>query len=211
MLKASFGMSIDGYSAGPDQSIDDPLGRGGNALFEWMFKTRTIRERLGQNGGETGIDNDFVARGFDNIGAWIIGRNMFGPVRGSWPDETWRGWWGDNPPFHTHVLVLTHFEREPIIMGGGTIFYFVTDGIEAALRQAKAAACGKDIRLGGGAATMQQFLKARLVDELHVAISPTILGSGEAPFNGIDLSQLGYCCRNCTPGENATHMVLTKS
>ena len=206
----AFAVSLDGYGAGPDQSLELPMGRGGMALHEWVFATRTARKMFGQEGGETGIDDDLTASGFDNIGAWIIGRNMFGPVRGPWPDETWRGWWGENPPYHTPVFVLTHHPREPLPMEGGTTFHFVTDGIESALRQATSAARGKDVRLGGGAGTIRQFLRARLIDELHLAISPTLLGSGEALFSGIDLVQLGYRCIKHIPSVRATHVVLAK-
>jgi dihydrofolate reductase len=206
----AFTLSLDGYGAGPDQSIDNPLGRGGISLHEWMFATRTARRMFGREGGDTGMDDDFTARGFENIGAWIMGRNMFGPVRGPWPDETWRGWWGDNPPYHAPVFVLSHHPRQPITMEGGTTFHFVADGIESALHQASSAAHGMDVRLGGGVDTIQQYLKARLVDEMHVAVSPIILGSGEALFSGIDLLQLGYRCAKYLPGVKATHIVLTK-
>lgn len=206
----AFTVSLDGYGAGPDQSLDNPLGRGGISLHEWMFATRTARKMFAQEGGDTGLDDDFTARGFENIGAWVMGRNMFGPVRGPWPDETWRGWWGDNPPYHAPVFVLSHHPRQPISMEGGTTFHFVTDGIESALHQASSAAHGKDVRLGGGVDTIQQYLRARLVDEMHVAVSPIILGSGEALFSGIDLLQLGYRCAKYLPGVKATHIVLTK-
>jgi dihydrofolate reductase len=206
-----FAISLDGYAAGPEQSLDHPLGDGGLALFDWMFATRTARSRMfAQQGGETGIDDDFTALGFENVGAWVMGRNMFGPVRGPWTDETWRGWWGPNPPFHVPVFVLTHYERRPISMEGGTSFHFVTGGIESALHQAAAAARGKDIRLGGGVATIRQFLRVGLIDELHLAISPLVLGSGEALFTGIDLPQLGYRCTKHAPGIRATHVVLAR-
>src|SRR5262245_13776738 len=206
----SFAVSLDGYGADPDQSLDNPLGVGGMALHEWTHATRTFRRLFGQEGGTTGIDDDFAARGFDNIGAWIIGRNMFGPIRGPWPDETWKGWWGDNPPYHCPVFVLTHHARESIAMAGGTTFHFVTDGIRAALERASAAADGRDIRLGGGIATIRQYLQAGLVDEMHLAISPTLLGSGEHLLAGIDLTQLGYRCTEHVPTPSATHVVLTK-
>ena len=206
----AFSLSLDGYGAGPDQDLENPLGKGGSAMHEWIFKTRTFHRMLGQDGGETGIDDDLTALGFDNIGAWIMGRNMFGPVRGPWRDETWRGWWGENPPFHTSVFVLTHHAREPIAMEGGTTFHFVTEGIEVALQQSMAAARGKDVRLGGGIETLREFLRARLIDELHVAIVPRILGSGEALFRDMDLLQLGYRCTKCIPGVNATHLVIAK-
>ncbi len=204
----AFSLSLDGYGAGPGQDLDHPLGHGGRALHEWLFATRTGRRLFGQEGGETGVDDDFAARGFENLGAWIIGRNMFGPVRGPWPDDSWRGWWGETPPYHVPVFVLTHHARQPLTMDGGTTFHFVTDGIESALRQATTAAQGLDIRLGGGVATVRQFLRAGLVDELHLAISGTLLGSGEAFFSGIDLPKLGYRCTRWVGGERATHVVL---
>jgi dihydrofolate reductase len=206
----AFTVSVDGYGAGPNQDINNPLGVGGKGLHEWMFATRTAQKLFGGEGGETGVDDDFTACGFKNIGAWIMGRNMFGPVRGPWLDESWRGWWGESPPYHTPVFVLTHHARNPLSMDGGTTFYFVTDGIESALRQATAAAQGQDIRLGGGIDTIRQYLRARLVDEFHVAISPLILGSGEALFSGIDLLNLGYRCTQHVPRPKATHVVLTR-
>ena len=205
-----FTVSIDGYGAGPDQSRDHPLGVGGHGLHEWMFPTRTWRRLSGNTDGESGVDDDFAARSFQNVGAWILGRNMFGPVRGAWPDESWRGWWGENPPYHTPVFVLTHHPRRPLTMQGDTTFHFVTDGIESALRQAREAAAGQDVRLGGGASTIRQYLQARLIDELHVAISPVILGSGEALFSGIDLLKLGYRRTEHVPTARATHVVLTR-
>ena len=206
----AFTISVDGYGAGPNQDVNNPLGVGGMALHEWAFATRTFRQMFGRDGGETGIDNDFVVRGFNNIGAWILGRNMFGPVRGPWPDNTWKGWWGDNPPYHTPVFVLTHHERASIAMAGGTTFHFVSDGILAALERATEAASGRDVRLGGGVATIQQYLRAGLIDEMHLAISPVLLGSGEQLFDGIDAKELGYQCTEHVPTENATHVVLTK-
>jgi dihydrofolate reductase len=206
----AFTLSIDGYGAGPNQSLDTPLGVGGFGLHEWMLVTRTARRMFGSEGGETGLDDDLTARGFHNIGAWIIGRNMFGPLRGPWPDESWRGWWGDDPPYHTPVFVLTHHARQPLTMRGGTTFYFVTDGIESALRQATAAAGGRDVRLGGGVSTIRQYLQARLIDELHLAVSPVVLGSGEPLFAGIDLASLGYRCSEHLPSSRATHFVLTR-
>jgi dihydrofolate reductase len=205
-----FAISLDGYGAGPDQDIDNPLGVGGMKLHEWTLATRTFKQMFGQEGGTTGIDNDFVARGFDNIGAWILGRNMFGPVRGPWPDDSWKGWWGDNPPYHAPVFVLTHHARTPITMEGGTTFHFVTDGIEAALRRAREAAGAGDIRLGGGAATIRQYLVARLIDEMHLAISPVLLGSGEHLLSGLDLTKLGYEVTEHVPTEAATHVVVMK-
>jgi dihydrofolate reductase len=205
-----FAISLDGYGAGPDQSLDNPLGVGGLALHEWAFATRTFCEMFGREGGTTGVDDEFAARGFNNIGAWILGRNMFGPVRGPWPDDSWKGWWGDNPPYHVPAFVLTHHPRAPIAMAGGTTFHFVTDGIDAALRCAADAAGGRDIRLGGGVATIRQYLQAGLIDEMHLAMSPTLLGAGEPLFAGLDLPKLGYRCSSHVPTPNATHVVLTK-
>jgi dihydrofolate reductase len=187
-------MSVDGYVAGPDQSLEHPLGVGGPRLHEWMFATRTGRQMIGGEGGETGVDDDFVARGFAGIGATVMGRNMFGPIRGAWPDDDWKGWWGDEPPYHHPVFVLTHHPRASIAMQGGTTFHFVTDGIEAALERAFDAANGADVRLGGGAATVQQYLRAGLVDDLHVAIVPELLGKGERLFAGLDGGPEGYEC-----------------
>ena len=206
----SFAISLDGYGAGPNQDLDNPLGVGGAALHEWVFATRTFRQMFGRDGGTTGIDDDFAARGFKNIGAWILGRNMFGPVRGPWPDDSWKGWWGDSPPYHTPVFVLTNYPRASIAMDGGTTFHFVTDGIHAALQRAADAAKGQDVRLGGGVATIRQYLRAGLVDEMHLAISPTLLGSGEHLFAGIDAPKLGYQCTEHVPTANVTHVVLAK-
>lgn len=206
----SFTVSLDGYGAGPRQSREAPLGEGGFSLHEWLFPTRTARKMFGQEGGETGVDDDFAARGFENVGAWILGRNMFGPVRGPWPDESWRGWWGENPPYHTPVFVLTQHARKPLEMEGGTTFHFVTDGIESALRQAKAAANGRDVRVGGGVQTIRAYLRARRIDELHLVISPVLLGSGESLFAGIDLPLLGYRCVGHVPGVRAMHVTLAK-
>ena len=205
-----FAISIDGYGAGPGQDLANPLGVGGLALHEWTFATRTFRQLFGQEGGSTGVDDAFAARGFEDIGAWILGRNMFGPIRGAWPDETWRGWWGDNPPYHTPVFVLTHHSRRSIEMEGGTAFHFVTDGIEVAYQRAIDSADGKDVRLGGGVATIRQYLRAGLVDEMHLAIAPVLLGSGEPLFAGIDMNHLGYRRAEHVPTESATHIVLTK-
>lgn len=206
----SFAISLDGYGAGPNQDRDNPLGQGGIALHEWAFPTRTIRRMFGQDGGTTGIDDAFAARGFAGIGAWIMGRNMFGPVRGPWPDDTWKGWWGDTPPYRCPVFVLTHHARPPIPMEGGTVFHFVTDGIHSALERAKDAAQGQDIRIGGGAAAIRQYLTAGLVDELHLAISPVLLGRGEHLLAGLDLPGLGYRCVEHVPTPAATHAVLKK-
>ena len=207
---SSFSISIDGYGAGPNQSLENPLGIGGEALHDWIVATRMFQQKSGNEGGTTGEDDEFAARGFDNIGAWILGRNMFGPVRGPWPDDSWKGWWGDTPPYHTPVFVLTHHPRESIVMDGGTTFHFVTDGIHAALERARQAAKGKDIRLGGGAATIRQYLEAGLIDELHLAISPILLGSGEHLFAYLDTVALGFHCTEHVATTGATHYVLTK-
>jgi dihydrofolate reductase len=206
----NFSLSLDGFGAGPDQSRENPLGVGGEALHDWFVPTRTFQQVHGKEGGTTGVDDDFAARVHVNVGAWIMGRNMFGPIRGPWPDENWKGWWGDNPPFHCPVFVLTHHERAPITMAGGTIYHFVTDGIEAAIERAVQAANGKDVLLGGGVATIRQYLRAGLIDEMHLAISPLLLGSGEHLFANIDTASLGYRCTGHVPTQNATHVVLTK-
>lgn len=206
----NFAISIDGYGAGPNQDLDNPLGSGGLALHDWIVPTRTFQRMQGNDGGTSGADDDFMARGFANIGAWILGRNMFGPVRGAWPDETWTGWWGADPPYHTPVFVLTRHPRKSLVMDGGTTFHFVTDGIHAALRRATDAANGRDIRLGGGVATIRQYLQAGLVDEMHVAISPILLGSGEHLLAGIDAPALGYECGKHVTTANAMHFILTK-
>jgi dihydrofolate reductase len=207
---ASFSISIDGYGAGPDQDLANPLGIGGPALHEWAFATKSFQRMLGNEGGSTGIDDDFAALGFVNVGAWILGRNMFGPIRGPWSDDQWKGWWGDNPPYHVPVFVVTHHARASIEMQGGTIFHFVTEGIEEALRRAQAAAGGKDVRVGGGAGTIRQFLNAGLVDELHLAIAPIILGTGEPLLAGINAARLGYTCTRHVATPAAMHVVLTK-
>jgi dihydrofolate reductase len=205
-----FTVSLDGYGAGPSQSPEEPLGVGGEALHEWMFHTRTFHDMQRKPGGSTGVDENFTARGFEGIGAWIMGRNMFGPVRGPWPDQKWRGWWGENPPYHTPVFVLTHHARPPLTMDGGTVFHFVTDGIEAALERAQSAAGGEDIRIGGGVATIRQYLKARLVDEMHVAVAPRLLGGGESLLAGLDLPALGYRCTEQVASDQATHYVIAR-
>jgi dihydrofolate reductase len=211
LIVRCFTVSLDGYGAGPDQSRSDPLGRGGTALHQWMFATQTARKIVfGQDGGTTGVDDEMAARGFENVGAWILGRNMFGPIRGPWPDESWRGWWGESPPYHTPVFVLTHHARKPLEMTGGTTFHFVTDGIESALRQARSAARDRDVRLGGGIQTIRQYLTAGFIDDLHLVISPVLLGSGEALLAGIDLPRLGYRCVRHVPGIRATHVVLAR-
>lgn len=206
-----FAISLDGYGAGPKQDRENPLGVGGVALHEWFFPTCTFQKTFGKSGGTTGIDDDFAARGFENIGAWIMGRNMFGPFRGPWLDESWKGWWGDNPPYHVPVFVLTNHARAPVTMDGDTTFHFVTDGIHAALKRAKEAANGRDIRLGGGVATIMQYLREGLVDEMHVAISPVLLGAGESLFSGIDLPKLGYQRTEHVPTANTTHVVLKRN
>jgi dihydrofolate reductase len=207
----SFSISIDGFGAGPDQSLADPLGIGGLALHEWAFPTKTFQKMFGNDGGTTGIDDDFAARGFSNIGAWIMGRNMFGPIRGPWPDANWNGWWGDTPPYHTPVFILTNHARESATMDGGTTFHFVTDGIHSALERATEAANGQDVRLGGGVATIREYLRAGLVDELHLAIAPILLGSGERLFSDIDMLALGYKCVEHVATQNAMHVVLKKA
>ncbi len=206
----SFSISIDGYGAGPDQSLNNPLGVGGPALHGWAFATRTFRRMFGQEGGSTGVDDEFAVRGFENIGAWILGRNMFGPLRGPWLDDQWKGWWGDVPPYHCPVFVLTHHARASIEMEGGTTFHFVTEGIRAAYDRAMQAAGGKDVRVGGGVATIRQYLQAGLLDEMHLAISPALLGSGEHLLGGINLPQLGFKCTNHVATAAATHVVLTR-
>jgi dihydrofolate reductase len=209
---SAFALSIDGYGAGPDQALDHPLGVGGPELFEWFFRTRTWRAMHGQDGGDTGIDDGFAARAMAGVGAWILGRNMFGPVRGPWPDEQWKGWWGDEPPYRTPVFVLTHHARPPLAMQGGTEFRFVTEGIEAALEQARHVAGDRDVRIGGGAATIRQYLRAGLIDELHLVLAPVLLGRGEHLLRDIDLRALGYRCVESVTAEHAiAHVVLRKA
>jgi dihydrofolate reductase len=204
----AFSLSLDGYGAGPAQSLEHPLGVGGAALHEWALATCTFQRMIGREGGATGVDDDFVARSFDGIGAWILGRNMFGPIRGPWPDDTWRGWWGEEPPYHCDAFVLTHHPRPPLAMAGGTTFHFVNDGIEAVLRRAFDAAGGRDVRLGGGVATVRRYLAAGLVDEMHLAITPALLGRGEHLLAGLDLPALGYRCVEHVASPAATHVVL---
>jgi len=206
----SFAISLDGFGAGPRQDLENPLGEHGPELMEWFFATNVWRQMHGLGVGETGVDNAMAERGFENIGAWILGRNMFGPVRGPWPDDSWKGWWGDEPPYHVPVFVLTHYARAPLAMKGGTEFRFVTDGIHSALEQAKAAACGRDVRVGGGVATVREYLKARLIDEMHLAQRPVVLGSGENLFDGLDMRALGYERAESIAGERATHIVLRR-
>jgi len=210
LLVRSFGVSIDGYGAGPSQDLQNPLGVNGPDLMEWFFSTRVWRTMHGLPDGETGIDNQIAELGFAGFGAWILGRNMFGPIRGPWPDESWKGWWGDDPPYHRPTFVLTHHARPSVKMAGGTEFHFVTEGIEAALEQAKAAAGGLDVRVGGGVATIRQYLRAGLIDELHLAVRPVLLGRGEELFTGIDMRALGYECERSVAGERATHVFLRK-
>ncbi len=207
----SFSISIDGYGAGPNQDLQNPLGVGGPELFDWFFHTRTWQRMHGDESGETGVDDETAAQGFTGIGAWILGRNMFGPVRGPWPDDSWKGWWGDEPPYHVPAFVLTHHPRAPLEMKGGTVFHFVPDGIHAALEQAKDAAGGRDVRLGGGVDTIRQYLRAGLIDEMHLVISPVLLGAGEHLLNGIDLRALGYeCASHAAGGRAAAHVSLRK-
>jgi len=214
----AYGISLDGFGAGPAQSLENPMGVGGMALHEWVLGTRTFQRMTGHAGALTAgqppredLDDAYAARGFENLGAWILGRNMFGPSRGPWPDDGWKGWWGPTPPYHVPVFVLTHHARPPLEMEGGTTFHFVTDGIEAALRRARAAAGARDVRLGGGAATIRQYLAARLVDEVHLAVAPVLLGRGEPLFAGLDLVALGYRCTEHAASERATHLVLTRA
>jgi dihydrofolate reductase len=207
---AGFGVSLDGFAAGTEQSLDHPLGKRGPELFQWYFPTRTFREMHGESGGDAGSDDEFARRSMDGFGAFILGRNMFGPIRGEWPDEQWKGWWGDNPPYHAPTFVLTHHPRASIEMDGGTTFHFITDGIEAALQCAREAAGQKDIKIGGGVETVRQYLRAGHVDEIHLAVAPVVLGQGESLFDGIDLRSLGYRTTEHVPTESATHVVLAR-
>ena len=207
---AGFTVSLDGYGAGPEQSLNDPLGKRGTELHQWFVGTKTFRTMFGKDGGSQGVDEDYAKRTMDGFGAFILGRNMFGPIRGGWPDESWKGWWGANPPYHAPTFILTHHPRDPIVMEGGTTFYFVTDGVESALKQAKAAAGAKDVKISGGVSTVRQYLLAGAIDELHFAITPIFLGQGEAIFEGIDLPALGYRVAEKVPTELATHIVLTR-
>jgi dihydrofolate reductase len=206
----NFAISRDGYGAGPDQSTDDPLGVGGERLHEWVVATRTFRQVHGGEGGDVGVDDQFAARGEVGIGGTIMGRNMFGPIRGSWGDDQWTGWWGDDPPFHHPVFVLTHHPRPSITMQGGTTFHFVDDGIEAALQRAFEAAEGNDVRLGGGPATIQQYLRAGLVDELHLAIVPTLLGGGERFFEHLGGGPALYECVEFVNSGSVAHARLVR-
>ena len=207
---AAFSISLDGFGAGPGQDLKNPIGVRGHELHSWLFPTETFQKITGKNGGSVGIDNDFAARSFENVGAWIMGRNMFGPIRGPWQDDSWKGWWGDNPPYHTPVFVLTHHQRPDLTMEGGTTFHFVTDGPEAALARAREAAKGKDIRIGGGVSAIRQYLAASLIDEMHLAISPVLLGEGEHIFGGLDLPMLGYAPSTTVSGEGAFHVIVRR-
>lgn len=207
---AAFSISLDGYGAGPRQDLQNPLGVRGLELHQWFFQTEVFNKIHGKGGGVQGIDNDIAAQSFESVGAWILGRNMFGPVRGPWKDESWKGWWGEEPPYHVPVFVLTHHAREPLEMKGGTTFYFVTDGVESALRRAKEAAKGKDVRVGGGVSAIRQYLALRAIDEMHFAISPALLGEGEHLFSGINLHELGYTPEKIVAGENTTHVLIKR-
>jgi dihydrofolate reductase len=207
---ACFGLTLDGFSAGADQSLENPLGVNGTEMMGWFFPTNVFKKMHGEGEGETGVDNEMALRSFENVGAFILGRNMFGPVRGPWPDESWRGWWGDEPPYHVPTFVLTHHARKPLEMKGGTTFHFVTDGIHAALERARAAAGAKDIRIGGGVSTVRQYLEERLIDELHLAVRPVLLGRGEALWRDLDARALGYEVAQTVAGERATHVIVKK-
>lgn len=205
-----FGVSLDGYGAGPNQDLENPLGVGGDAMFQWFFPTRTFQAMVGKPGGTTDINEEFAQRGFQNVGAWILGRNMFGPIRGAWPDDKWKGWWGDEPPYHCQVFVLTHHARAPLVMAGGTTFHFVTEGIDVALQRAREAAGGKDVRIGGGVSTVRQYLAKSLIDEMHLAVAPVFTGRGENLFAGLDLPALGYQTTEHVPGPNVTHVIVKR-
>lgn len=207
---AGFSLSIDGFGAGPEQSLADPLGKGGRELHQWMFGTRMFHDMIGKPGGETGVDDDYAQRSMAGFGAFILGRNMFGPIRGDWPDDAWKGWWGDDPPYHAPTYILTHHPRESIVMEGGTVFHFVSDGIDSALRQARAAAGDLDVKIGGGVSTVRQYLRAGAIDELHYAVSPVVLGQGEAMFAGIDLPALGYRVTEQATTPKAMHVVMSR-
>jgi len=208
---AAFSVSLDGFGAGSEQSLQDPLGKRGRELHNWFVGTKTVRAMFGKEGGSEGVDEKYAHRSMDGFGAFILGRNMFGPIRGEWPDGSWKGWWGDNPPYHAPTFILTHYPREPIVMEGGTTFHFVTDGIEAALERARAAAGDRDVKIGGGVSTVRQYLRAGLIDELHFALSPVVLGRGEAMFEGLDLPALGYSVTEAASTELATHVVLGRA
>ena len=208
---AGFSVSLDGFSAGPRQDLQNPLGVRGPEIMEWFFPTRTFQEMHGgPASGETGVDDQMAGKSFDNVGAWILGRNMFGPVRGPWPDESWKGWWGEEPPYHVPAFVLTHHARAPLVMKGGTTFHFITGGIHEALDKAKAAAAGKDVRISGGVSAVRQYLQAKLIDEMHLAQRPVLMGEGENLFAGIDLHALGYEGTQVIAGERATHVIVRR-
>ena len=207
---SAFSVSLDGFGAGPNQDLQNPFGVGGMIIPAWMLKTRMFHEMIGKEGGATDIDDRFARGSMENLGAWIMGRNMFGPIRGPWPDHSWKGWWGDNPPYHVPVFVLTHHPRPAIEMEGGTVFHFVSDGIDAALQRAKEVAGDKDVRIGGGVSVVRQYLQAGLLDELHLAVSPVLLGAGENLFAGLDLPALGYACAESVAGTNATHITVKR-
>jgi len=207
---AGFGVSLDGFSAGTDQSLEHPLGLRGDEVFQWLFPTRTFRQMVGQGDGETGPDDSFAQRAMEGFGAFILGRNMFGPVRGEWLDDQWKGWWGDNPPYHAPTFILTHYSRPPIEMLGGTTFHFVTDGIDAALQMAREAAGAKDVKIGGGVETVKQYVQAGHVDEIHLAVAPVVLGKGESLYSDLDLRALGYRTVEHVPTDRATHVVLAR-
>jgi dihydrofolate reductase len=207
---AAFSISIDGFGAGPRQDLNNPLGVRGLELHRWFLGTEAFKKMHGENGGSKGIDNDFALESFENVGAWILGRNMFGPVRGDWKDDSWKGWWGANPPYHVPVFVLTHYARSPLAMEGGTTFHFVIDGLASALKKAKEAAQGKDVRIGGGVSVIRNYLTAGMIEEMHLAISPVLLGEGEHLFSGLNLPKLGFAPYKTVHGENATHVLIEK-
>jgi len=207
---AGFSVSLDGFGAGTEQSLNDPLGKRGTEIFQWFFPTKSFCAMHGKEGGSTGVDDEFARRAMANFGAFILGRNMFGPVRGPWLDDSWKGWWGNNPPYHADTFVLTHYEREPLVMEGGTTFHFVTGGIEEALRLAKQAAGDTDVKIGGGVSTVRQYLQKGLIDSLHLALSPVLLGQGEALFAGLDLAALGFSVTEYKATERAAHFFLEK-
>lgn len=209
---AGFGVSADGFSAGIEQSLSDPLGKRGTEIFQWFFHTKAFCSMHGREGGSAGdIDDKYAYLAMDNFGAFILGRNMFGPVRGPWTDNSWKGWWGENPPYHAPTFILTHYEREPLVMEGGTTFHFVTGGIEEALSLAKTAAGNKDVKIGGGVSTVRQYLKAGLIDSIHLASVPVLLGKGESLFEGLDLNALGFSVAGHETSEYATHLLLDRT
>jgi dihydrofolate reductase len=208
---AAFSISLDGFGAGPAQDLTNPLGVRGTELHSWLRKTESFNKMHGGSEGSDGIDNDFAAQSFENVGAWIIGRNMFGPIRGPWQDDSWKGWWGDNPPFHKPVFVLTHHPRPALTMEGGTTFYFVTDGPVVALERAREAAKDKEVRIGGGVSVLRQYLTSNLIDEMHLAISPVLLGEGEHLFNGLDLHKLGFVPYTTVPGDGVLHVIIRRT